>query len=65
MPPKDTTLTHMTFEVELKNEMNDGGPGGPYREFFSSVAQEIQVGLGGLELLIPTPNYVRSIIEKN
>ena len=57
LPPKDKVLTHMAFEVKLKDEMDDGGPGGPYREFFASVAQEVQTSLGGLALLMPSRAY--------
>ena len=57
LPPKDKVLTHMAFEVKLKGEMDDGGPGGPYREFFASVAQELQASLGGLALLMPSRAY--------
>ncbi len=62
LPPTDKVLTHMAFEVELKGEMSDGGPGGPYREFFASVAQELQASLGGLALLIPAPVYAKSVV---
>ena len=40
--PNDSMLTHMSFEVDLEGEMNDGGPGGPYREVFASLCKELQ-----------------------
>jgi len=46
-PPTDSMLTHMSFEVDLEGEMNDGGPGGPYREVFASVCKELQAHHSG------------------
>ena len=39
--PTDQVLTHMCFEPDMAEEMDDGGAGGPYREVFSTLCKEL------------------------